>query len=237
MTDPDSARPLDVVRSLLFYAVFYLGTPVFVAGALAASLVNEEALRRVVRGWSSFHRLCARWLLGIRLVVEGQLPEEGVLVALKHESFFEAIDLPRAMRWPAPLPKAELMDIPGWGWAARRYGVVAVEREAGAKALRAMVASGRTFAERGRPLAIFPEGTRVPHGQRPPLQAGFAGLYKLLALPVVPVAVDSGPLYHRRWKRPGTITMRVGERIAPGLPREEVEARVHAAINALNPPA
>jgi 1-acyl-sn-glycerol-3-phosphate acyltransferase len=97
-----------------------------------------------------------------------------------------------------------------------------------------MVSSARGLAAQGRPLAIFPEGTRVKTGERPPLQSGFAGLYQLLGLPVVPVAVDSGRLYHRRWKKPGTITLRVGERIAPGLPRDEVEARVHAAINALN---
>ena len=66
------------------------------------------------------------------------------------------------------------------------------------------------------------------------LQSGFAGLYKLLALPVVPVAVNSGPLYHRRWKRPGTITLHFGEPIPPGLTREEIEAQVHAAINLLN---
>ena len=81
---------------------------------------------------------------------------------------------------------------------------------------------------------IFPEGTRVPHGSKAKLQAGFAGLYKLIGLPVVPVAVNSGPLYHRFWKRSGTITYRIGEKIPPGLPRAEIEARVAAAINALN---
>ena len=75
----------------------------------------------------------------------------------------------------------------------------------------------------------------MPHGTQPPLQAGFAGLYKMLGLPVIPVAVDSGPLYQRRWKRAGTIRYRYGTEIPPGLPREEIEARVYAAINALNP--
>ena len=32
-----------------------------------------------------------------------------------------------------------------------------------------------------------------------------------------------------------TITFAAGEAIPPGLPRGEIEARVHAAINALNP--
>ncbi|KPH60645.1 lysophospholipid acyltransferase family protein [Novosphingobium aerophilum] len=226
---------IDVIRSLLFYLVFYPGTLVFVTMVWVASLFGQEPMRRSVRGWARFHRLCCRWLLGIRLVIEGEMPEEGVLVAMKHESFFEAIDLPAQMQFPAPFPKAELIDIPGWGWAARQYGAVVVQRDQGARALRAMVASARGFASQGRPLAIFPEGTRVPHGQRAPLQAGFAGLYKLLGLPVVPVAVDSGRLYHRRWKKPGTITLRVGERIEPGLARDEIEARVQTAINALNP--
>jgi 1-acyl-sn-glycerol-3-phosphate acyltransferase len=65
----------------------------------------------------------------------------------------------------------------------------------------------------------------VAHGTRPPLQAGFAGLYKLLRLPVVPIAVDSGRLYNRVVKRPGRITYKVGNAIPAGLARGEIEAR------------
>lgn len=226
--------PGDVLRSLAFYVAFYLGSVAFVLAAFPAAVLGDGALRSVVRGWSAYHRLCARWLAGITVTIEGEMPNEGVLVAVKHESFFEAIDLPVQMERPAPLPKAELLRIPGWGWAARRYGVVPVERAGGAKTLRKMVVNARAFAEKGRPLVIFPEGTRVPTHCRAPLQSGFAGLYKLLHLPVVPVAVNSGRLYHRCWKKPGVIIMRVGERIEPGLPRAEIETRVLAAINALN---
>jgi 1-acyl-sn-glycerol-3-phosphate acyltransferase len=234
MSSEEPATVADVVRSCAFYALFYFGTIFYVTATLVGSWFGERPLRLAVRGWAMYHRFCTRFLLGIRVRVEGELPDRGVIVALKHESFFEAIDIPGMMRHPVPFPKAELAELPGWGRALQRYGAVVVEREEGAKALRKMIATARVFAAQGRPLAIFPEGTRVPTGQRPALQAGFAGIYKLTGLPVVPVPVNSGRLYHRKWKKPGIITLKVGEPIPAGLPRAEVEARVHEAINALN---
>jgi 1-acyl-sn-glycerol-3-phosphate acyltransferase len=230
-------RPGEVARSLLFYLAFYGGTVALLLAAMAMLPLSQSAFRAVVRTWSRWHRWCARWLLGIRVKTIGEVPREPVLIAIKHESFFEAIDLPSLLHFPAVFLKAELARLPLWGFASRHWGNIAVERSEGAKALRAMRAAALERTAEGRPLVIFPEGTRVAHGSGPPLQSGFAGLYKLLGLPVVPVAVDSGPLYHRRWKGAGTITLRFGEPLPPGLPRAEIEARVHAAINALNGPA
>lgn len=228
-------RPFDVLRSLAFYAAFYLGSVVYVLLALLVLGLSAPLFRGIVKGWSAYHLLCARLFLGIRLKLEGQVPSGPVLIAIKHESMFEAVDMPRMLDHPGVFAKAELLRIPLWGLVGERFGLIAVERDQGARALRTMVARAREISAQGRPLAIFPEGTRIRHGARAPLQSGFAGLYKLLALPVVPVAINSGPLYHRRWKRPGTITAQIGEPIPPGLPREEIEARVTAAINKLNP--
>jgi len=225
---------MPVLRSLAFYLVFYAGSLLIVLLAVIALAAGGRGLRAATHGWAGLHRWCARWLLGISVHLEGKRPDEPVLYALRHESFFEAIDLPNVLDRPVVFAKEELMRIPGWGHAAARYGLIPVARNRGAAGLRAMLAAARGYIDSGRPLAIFPEGTRVPHGQQGKLQAGFAALYKLLGLPVVPVAVNSGPLYHRRWKRKGVITMRFGEPIPPGLPREEVEARVQKAINALN---
>ncbi|WP_223276657.1 lysophospholipid acyltransferase family protein [Sphingomonas daechungensis] len=109
-----------------------------------------------------------------------------------------------------------------------------VDRSAGAKALREMLLLGKEAAAIGRPVIIYPEGTRVRPGETPPLQAGFAGLYKALGLPVVPVAMDSGRLWGRNLPRnAGTVHFVVGEPIPAELKREDIEARVHAAINVL----
>lgn len=223
-----------VLRNLVFYLVFYAGSAWFVFGAAAAAVLAPKHVRYFPDTWSRFHRWCLRRLLGITVRETGPRIDGGALYALKHESFFDAIDLPTILDFPVPFGKEQLDRIPCWRKASKAYGSVTVYRDQGAKGLRAMLAEARQFIGSGRPLAIFPEGTRVAHGERPPLQSGFAGLYKLLGLPVVPVAIDSGALYHRWLKRPGVITLQFGEPIEPGLPREEIEARVHAAINALN---
>lgn len=222
------------LRSLLFYVLFYGGSVVIVLACLAALLASSERFRRMVNSWSAWHRWCARNLLGIHIRVEGQLPPGPVVVAMKHESFFEAIDIPQVVPFPGIFAKAELMRIPLWGRIGDRYGLVEVQRDQGARALRHMMAAAKRITAQGRSLLIFPEGTRVPHGSHPPLQSGFAGIYKLLGLPVVPVAVDAGPLYHRWIKLPGTITYRILDPIPPGLPRAEIEERVQRAINDLN---
>lgn len=230
-------RLLLVPRNLAFYAAFYGGS-VFIVLACVVTLflASRAVFVRTVHSWSLYHRWCMRNLLGIRIQVEGSLPEGPVFVAMKHESFFEAIDIPQVVPFPGVFAKAELMRIPLWGMVGDRYGLVEVQRDQGAKALRHMMAAAKRITGEGRSLTIFPEGTRIAHGVRAPLQSGFAGIYKLLGLPVVPIAVNAGPLYHRWLKRPGTITYRIFPAIPPGEPRDEVEQQVHNAINALNTP-
>lgn len=222
------------LRSFVFYVLFYAVSAVLVVASVVAVVAQRRWLGPIVARWGHWHLWCVRNLLGIEVVQDGTLPDGPVLIAVKHESFFEAIDTPRLFAYPAVFAKQELFRIPGWGYSALVYGLIPVARGDGAKTLRQMLALAKQRVEEGRPLVIFPEGTRVAPGTRPPLQAGFAGLYKLLRLPVVPIAVDSGAAYHHVVKRPGRITYKVGETIPAGLPREDVEARVHAAINALN---
>lgn len=229
---------LTALRSLAFMLAFYVGSLLFVLAAMASNLVSPRSIPAVATGWSRFHRFCVRWLLGQKIRVEGDLPKGPYLYILKHESMFETIDLLCLLDRPAIAAKRELFDIPLWGGIARRYGLIPIERSAGASALRALRAAAKATIAQGRPVCLFPEGTRVPHGESPPLRSGFAGIYSLLKLPVVPIAIDSGRVSPRGkfLKRAGTITYKVGEIVPAGLDRNEAEARVHAAINALNPP-
>jgi 1-acyl-sn-glycerol-3-phosphate acyltransferase len=198
------------------------------------SLFGRRPTLAVVLSWVELHHLLTRHVLGIRERLEGSIPPGPHLIAVKHQSMFETLEMVRLTNLPIIVLKKELADIPLFGFMTRQYGIIAVERSAGAKALRALVAEGQTAIATGRPVIIYPEGTRVRVGQTPELKSGLAALYRALALPVVPIAVDSGRLWGCGFvHRPGTVTFRVGETIPPGLERAEIEARVHAAINAL----
>lgn len=226
---------MDALRTIAFSLFFYgLSVPLVLLAPLAG-LFGGDALRAYANGWAGLLRWSARWLLGIEMRIEGDIPQGPVLFAAKHESLFEAIELTRLLGAPATVMKRELAQIPIWGWAARRYGVVVVDRAANAAALRHMMKDARAALDQGRSVLIFPEGTRVKPGEAPPLRAGFAGLYRMLGLPVVPIAVASGHVWPKGGaKHPGVVTFRFGAPIPPGLPRAEAEARVHAGINALH---
>jgi 1-acyl-sn-glycerol-3-phosphate acyltransferase len=223
------------LRSILFFLLFYPGTLLYVLTVIAVSPLGTPPVRRLVHGWSDFHHWLVRNILGIRFVWDGVIPEGPYLIAVKHQAMVETVESLRFARTPVVVMKRELTTMPLFGWVTLRYGSIGVHREAGAQALREMMAKGKEAVANGRPVVIFPEGTRVSPGEAPPLRPGFAGLYRALGLPVVPVALDSGQLWPRGLvKRSGTIHFKVGETIPPGLKRDDVEARVHAAINALN---
>lgn len=224
------------IRTFIFYPVFYLGSVPFVVMAFLGIWFSPKMLKWAPMKWSQYHHDCCKWVLGVRVEVVGQLSDEPVLYAIKHESMFETIDMPRFFNFPVVVAKKQLLSIPLWGRAAKAYGMIFVDREAGAAALRDLVRQSNAAKSQRRPVIIFPEGTRVQHGQQPELRAGLAGLYKILKVPIVPIALDSGklgPKGKRIWQS-GTITYLVGEPIPPGLPRKEMEKRVHSAINALN---
>jgi 1-acyl-sn-glycerol-3-phosphate acyltransferase len=221
-------------RSLLFHGAFYLWTAAL--GILGLPLLLAPPLW--VMRFGTFWSRGALWLLerccGLSYEVRGQehLPVGAVLIAMKHQSAWDTLAAPVLFRNPAIVVKRELIWIPLYGWFARRAGMIPIDRGAGAGALRAMVAAGQAAAAHGRPILIFPEGTRTAVGVRQPYQPGVAALYRQLGLPLVPVAVNSGLYWGRRQflRRPGRILIEILPPIPPGHDRRRVMAELEEGI-------
>lgn len=223
------------VRTILFQLLFYTGSVPYVLATPVTAALGPRVLRANVRAWALFHRWLIGWALGVRSDFCGTLPAAPVLYACKHHAMYETLELMLYLDNPVVVLKQELARIPLWGWAVRRYGAIVVDRGGSAVMLRRMMRDAKAAQASGRSVLIFPEGTRVGAGERPPLKSGFAGLYRALALPVVPIACNSGLVWPKRGpKRSGVVTFEVGAPIPPKLSRDEIEARTHAAINLLD---
>ena len=230
-----TSSAIDWLRTILFRAVFYAGSVPIVATVPITALFGQRAVIVHADTWSRFHRWAMRHILGITSRVEGDIPEGQYFFVAKHQAMYETLELQLILGSPAMVIKRELMRVPIWGWATTKYGGLVVDREASTKALRRLMREGAAARAAGRSVIVYAEGTRVPPGEQPPLRSGFAGLYKAIGLPVVPIALDSGRLLPKKGaKHPGVITFRFGDVIPAGLARNEVEARVHAAINVLD---
>lgn len=221
-------------RSLLFNLFFYGWTALCCLVGLPLLLGPRSGIYVLGRIWAHPILLALHVICGLKHEVRGRenLPEGAVLIAAKHQSAWDTVIFSILLWDHAFVLKQELMRLPLFGLYLKRAGLIPVDRRGGARALKQMVAAAKQVAAQGRPMVIFPEGTRVAPEQHVPYQPGVAALYGQLEVPVVPVALNSG-LYWRRnsfWKLPGAITLEFLPPIPPGLQRKDFLARLEQAI-------
>jgi len=209
------------LRSLLFFLWFAAMSVAINIGALPALLLPRRATLWAARRWSKATFWGLRVFAGLDYEVRGQIPGQGVLVAAKHMSMWDTLALFLLLDDPAIVIKRELLFIPFYGWYVRKAGSIAIDRAAGAGALRAMAAKAREAIGAGRSVAIFPEGTRKKPGAVPDYKPGVAGLYGQLGVECVPVALNSGLFWTGFVKKPGRIVIEFLPAIAAGLKRGE----------------
>lgn len=228
-------------RAALFNIVFFAWTAIIGTIGLPFLLAPRRAAMRFGRFWSRGVLFLLRAIVGLehRIVGLDRIPAGGCIVAMKHQSAWDAIALPLVLDDPAAIVKRELLVLPFYGWYMGRAGAIAIDRKGGAVALRRMLAAARQAAAEGRPVVIFPQGTRVAPGASMPYQPGVAALYQALGVPLVPAAVNSGLFWGRRSfvKRRGRIVLEFLEPIQPGWSRRrlmtELEQRIETATSAL----
>lgn len=225
------------LRSALFNLVFLGGTVLTVLFGMLLLPAPSWVMVAYIRTYARLVLASLRLVCGIRLEVTGlaNLPPGPCIIAAKHQSAFDTVvwlTLLPPGRDPAYVLKQELANIPLWGRLAARCGHIAVDRAAGASALRAMVRAAQGAIAAGRPVVIFPEGTRTAPGERVPYQPGVAALATATGAVVVPVATDSGLHWGRRafHKRPGTIHVAILPPLPAGLPRPALMAALESTI-------
>ena len=224
------------LRSLVFNALFMTVTALSAMIAMVLLPFHSRFIRRYIQGWAKIIIWLLRLVCGIRVEVTGlqHIAPGAAIIASKHQSAFDTFVWPALIAHPSYVLKRELLDLPLWGRAARHTGAVAVDRDGGGAALRAMVRDAKGVLDEGRPLVIFPEGTRSAPGEKVPYQPGVAALVIASGAPCYPVATNSGRHWGRRafHKMPGVISISVLPALPPGLARKPLMEALEQQIEA-----
>lgn len=229
------------LRSLLFAGYFYLAMALSGLICMPATIASGGRSMAGGRMWARMTLWGLRWIVGARVVFKGMehTPKGAAIIAGKHQSNLETV-LPFIMfERPAFVLKRELLDAPVLGWYAKAMGMIPVDREAHASALKNLLRAARPAKEAGRQIIIFPEGTRQEPGVAGDYKPGVAAIYRDLGVPCVPVALSTGLIWsHKGVKvRPGVAVIELLPPIPPGLSREEfmrtLEDRIEDRTNAL----
>lgn len=223
------------LRSAAFNLCFYAMSVVMVLGCSPLFLLPRRFTFKAMALWSHATLFLLRVIAGTKYEIRGKLPDGPVLVASKHQSMWDTVVMTAILNRPAMVLKRELLWIPFYGWYAQKSRMIAIDRGAASAAIRRLVAQGKAAIADGRPIVIFPEGTRSAPGAKLEYKPGIAALYRQLGVACVPAAVNSGLFWARRGfaRKPGTIVIEFLEPILPGLDRksfmETLETRVETA--------
>jgi 1-acyl-sn-glycerol-3-phosphate acyltransferase len=202
-------------RSLLFLGVMVVMT--FVLGPIVLLRRNPsfEANYPVLKLWVRIVLGALDKICGVRYEVKGAEnipPNRNGVVLCKHQSAWETFALLEIFPPLVFLLKQELLRIPVWGWALARCEPIAIDRTARSAALKELLRQGQERLNKGRWVALFPEGTRIAPGHKGKYAGSGGMLAQRASCPVVPVAHNAGRFWLRKGilKLPGVIQVRIG---------------------------
>jgi len=240
---------MNLLRSVLHMAWMVVTIiPLALLMMLLAPFASSRFLYGIGVTWLRLAVSGGRVLLGIRNRVQGLEnlpPEDGApaVLLVKHQSAWDTFVMPLFVRRQlAYVFKRELLRIPFFGWGLARVAMIHIDRSRRAEAFNTLVQQGKVLMQQGRWVIIFPEGTRIPRGQRGVYRIGGARLAVECGAPVVPVAIASARCWPPRAfiKYPGVVDISIGKPI-PSVGRKpdelmrEVESWIEAEMLRLDP--
>jgi len=227
------------LRSLLFNICFSSWAIISSIIFAPLFLVSSAAAMKAGRPWAKGALFLARHICGLTYEIRGEqyITNTPAIYACKHQSAWETAIFLTLFPAPAYVLKRELLRIPGWGWYLWRMKMIAIDRSAKASSMKQMLRQSKDALNAGRPIVIYPEGTRRAPGAEPVYHPGVVALYSMLHVQVVPVALNSGVYWGKNafTKRPGKIIMEFLPPIPPGEDKKQFQQQLQESIeNASN---
>jgi 1-acyl-sn-glycerol-3-phosphate acyltransferase len=214
-------QALVFVRSLLFEIGRVSFTLVFAVFGQLLWLTPYPVRYYVLGYWARVTLAWLRLTCGVKVSVTGLEhlnPTQPSIVMAHHESAWETLALHGLIPRHTYVLKRELLWIPFFGWTLAMLKPIAINRSAGAKALKQLLQQAKQHMnERGDWVVIFPEGTRVPTGTVGKLSSGAARLAQQMQVPVYLLTHNAGTVWPKKsfLKYPGVIQLAISPAYDP----------------------
>jgi 1-acyl-sn-glycerol-3-phosphate acyltransferase len=219
-------------RSLIFIGQMYLAMLVLAIFFTPWAIVQRSAAFTAVHTYCRWVRWTASWMVGLKSEIRGTPPTGEVLIAAKHQSFFDIILIVSAVPRPKFIMKSVLRFAPILGWYALRIGCVPVDRGKRAQAIQQMVEGVKSGAQEPGQLIIYPQGTRVAPGADRTYKIGTGILYEQTGQPCVPAATNVGVFWPRHGilRKPGLAVVEFLPVIDPGMEKDAFMAELKEVV-------
>ena len=225
-------KPLRWLLSLIFILQMYLAMALMALAFAIPAILSRDMAFVAVHSFCAWVRFTAAILLGLRSEIRGPVPQGEVIIAAKHQSFFDIILLVSVLPRPKFIMKRELLWAPFLGQYALRIGCIPVDRGKRGAAIAKMKDDVQKGTALPGQLVIYPQGTRVAPGESRQYKHGTGLLYEQLGQTCVPAATNVGVFWPKRgiMRRPGLAVLQFLPAITPGLPVPEFMARIETEI-------
>jgi len=223
------------LRSIIFNICFYGMTALACVAALPSLFLPRSFMMWVVRTYLGACYFIEKHILGLDYEIRGaeHLPKDGsYIIAAKHQSAYETLKLHKLFGDPAIILKKELLSLPLWGQYLKKSDVIAIDRSTPDAAIKSIQDGAQRVAAQGRPIVIFPQGTRVAVGDKKRYRIGVARVQEATGLPIIPLALNTGYFWPRNSfiKRPGKVIFELLPPIMPGKTSGEILAHLESEI-------
>ncbi|MGH1397884.1 MAG: lysophospholipid acyltransferase family protein [Alphaproteobacteria bacterium] len=226
------------IASIIYNIVFFMLSLITCLTYWPALFFPRQVLMRMIRFYLRLNYFLERTILGLKYKIRGleHLPKSGpYIIAAKHQSEYETLKLHLLFPDPAIILKKELFKIPLWGYYLKKSDVIAIDRSTPETAIESINSGAKRVKAQGRPILIFPQGTRVGvdiSANKKPYKNGIARIQEATNLPIIPMAINAGMFWPRNafWKSGGTAIFQFLPPIEPGLERSELLKKLENTI-------
>jgi 1-acyl-sn-glycerol-3-phosphate acyltransferase len=171
---------LERIRGIILLIQF----SITVAITVVLMYTFKNHTHKVIKAWMSFQM----FVLGIKLETEGKLDDSCDMLLMNHQSLLDIIVIEyihsRDLAWVA---KKEIADLFFFGHIIKAPKMISVDRENKAGIIH-LLKEAKDRLDKGRPIAMFPEGTRSNGSSMLSFKPGakmIANKYNLRVQPIV----------------------------------------------------